>query len=95
MIRKNLTPNTRALIEMLAELSPREWDILNLRYNKGVSMYKVAKQYKVSAQRIASIENRAIRNIMIAFGEVELPKKEEKIKEVLINKPQVNVVIDI
>ena len=76
MLKKKLSSKVKIFIEMLAELSPREWDILNFRFNHDKSMYEVAKKYKLTPQRIAMIENRAVKNIGIAFGEIEKNNKK-------------------
>jgi len=82
---------------MMAELTPREWEILNRRFNLDEPMGKVADRFKITKQRVKAIEDRSIKNIMIAFGEIEIEKKEvEEIKVVRRKiKGEKDVIIDI
>jgi len=69
---------------MLAELTEREWDIINQRFNHDKSIYNLADKYKISGQRVKAIEDRIVRNLEIAFDEPVTVKKPGA-KKVIIN----------
>lgn len=48
---------------MLATLSPRERDILHLRYAHGMTLAEIAQQQEVGRERIRQIEAKAIRKL--------------------------------
>lgn len=48
---------------MLATLSPRERDVLHLRYAHGMTLREIAVQYEVGQERVRQIEAKAIRKL--------------------------------
>lgn len=48
---------------MIATLSPRERDILHLRYAHGMTLREIAAQYEVGQERVRQIEAKAIRKL--------------------------------
>lgn len=75
MRRKNLTAFFQAVLEACASLTPRELELLILRYTQGKSSVECAKHFNVTKERIRQIENEAYATFM---KELETPLRIEE-----------------
>lgn len=60
---KKISKKVKLVIDVLTKISHRDYEILIERFSKGRSMYDVAKNFNMSAERIRQEEDKIIKLI--------------------------------